>query len=79
MSGEKRDHATYELRQGRKKVHAGITNRPLEEREAEHQAKFPGAKATKVGNMKTEAGAREWERNHPRQDLVRKAGKRRSS
>lgn len=59
---EPRDWQKYEVRVGRKKVHGGITSRSLDEREAEHQQKWLGAKITKVGRSTTEEGARKWER-----------------
>lgn len=57
---DKRDTKKYNLRQGRKIVHTGITKDP-ERREQEHQAQFPGSKLTTVGRSVTEKSAREWE------------------
>ena len=68
-----RDTIRYNLRQGRKIVHKGITKRPLEERLAEHQTKYPGATISKVGPKVTEDTARKWERDQPNQKLVRKS------
>lgn len=58
---KKRNITTYELRQGRKVVHRGITNNP-ERRESEHQEQFPNSKLTPVGRAKTKEGALEWEK-----------------
>lgn len=56
----RRNYSRYDLRQGRKIVHTGIT-RDLERREREHQEQFPGSKASQVGPKVTEKGARKWE------------------
>ena len=57
-----RNYTRYEVRVSRKIVHGGITNRPLEERAAEHIRTWPNGKVTKVGSKVTEEGAREWEK-----------------
>jgi len=43
-------------------VHGGITERPLEERAAEHKGKWPSGSVKKVGPKVTEKTAREWEK-----------------
>ena len=68
-----RDTARYNLRRGRKIVHKGITKRPLEERLAEHQQRYPDATISQVGPRVTEDTARKWERDQPKQKLVRKS------
>jgi hypothetical protein len=60
--GAKRETAKYHLKQGGKIVHRGITDRPLEEREQEHQDEFPGAKIAQVGRRTTREKALDWER-----------------
>lgn len=62
MTSKPRSYRKYEVRAGRRKVHGGITKRPLKEREAEHQQKWPGAKLTQVGRATTEDAARKWEK-----------------
>ncbi len=59
---ESRNWQKYQLRQGRKIVHGGITSQTLEEREAQHQQEFPGSTISKVGRSTTEEGARNWEK-----------------
>jgi hypothetical protein len=61
----KRNIHTYEVWQGRKKVHAGITNDP-DRRLTEHQAIWPGCRLKLVGRVKTESGARDWEAKQPK-------------
>ena len=58
-----RTFTRYEVRVGRKKVHGGITERPLDQRAAEHKRKYPGVKVTKVGPKVTEKSARQWEKD----------------
>ena len=41
--GKPRDTAKYHLIKDRKVVHRGITDRPLEERESEHQKEYAGS------------------------------------
>lgn len=60
--GGKRETAKYKLLLGGKIVHRGITDRPLEEREREHQEEFPGSRIKKIGRLTTRDGALEWER-----------------
>jgi len=57
-----RDFTRYVVRVKRKIVHGGITQRPLEERAAEHKAKWPNATVQKVGPKVTEETARVWEK-----------------
>ena len=59
--GMERNTAKYHLKRGNKIVHRGVTDRPLEEREREHQQQFPGAKITQVGRRTTREKALEWE------------------
>ena len=59
--GAKRETAKYHLKLHGKIVHRGITDRPLEEREREHQDQFPGAKIVKVGRRTTRKQGLEWE------------------
>jgi len=54
----------YLLKTGNKIEHGGITERPLEERAAEHKAKWPNSHIVKVGPKVTEKTAREWEKEH---------------
>jgi hypothetical protein len=56
-----RDFTRYIVKKGNKRVHGGITERPLEERAEEHRRKWPGAHVNKVGPKVTEKTAREWE------------------
>lgn len=44
------------------KPRRGITSRPLEEREREHQDEYPGCHLEKVGRLTTRDGALSWER-----------------
>ena len=57
-----RNTAKYHLRRGAKIVYRGITDRPLEEREREHQVEFPRSHITQVGRRTTHEKALEWER-----------------
>lgn len=59
---KERDTTKYHLKVGGKIVHRGITERPLEEREREHQKDFPGSRIVKVGHRTTWDRALEWER-----------------
>ena len=58
-----RDTRKYEFKVGNKVVHRGISKRPLEEREAEHQRKWPTGHIKQVGIATTEEGARDWEKD----------------
>ena len=58
-----RDYRKYHLKGGNKIVHGGITNRPLEEREREHQQKWPKGHIKQVGRAATEEAARQWEKD----------------
>ena len=51
----------YQLKQGHKVVHRGITN-DLERRESEHQAQFPETTIQQVGRRTTRDAALRWER-----------------
>lgn len=59
-----RNYTRYVVKVKNKNVHGGITERPLEERAAEHKAKWSNARVTKVGPKVTEKTAREWEKKH---------------
>lgn len=59
-----RDTYKYEFKVGNKKVHGGITNRPLEEREREHQQKWPKGHIKQVGHRTTEEAALQWEKEN---------------
>ena len=63
MANKPRTFTRYEVRVGRTKVHGGITERPLEDRAAEHAKTYPGSKVTKVGPKVTEETARQWEKD----------------
>ena len=59
-----RDWYTYHFKRGNKILHGGRTQ-DLERREAEHQANIdPKGHISKVGNAKTEDGAKDWEDEH---------------
>ena len=64
MAGKQnpRNFTRYVVRVQRKIVHGGITERPLEERVAEHKGKWPSGSVNKVGPKVTEKTAREWEK-----------------
>ncbi len=56
-----RDTYKYNLKEGNKIVHTGITN-DLERRESEHQQKYGNSVHIKqVGNITTREGALQWE------------------
>ncbi|MBA7596786.1 hypothetical protein ES703_03775 [subsurface metagenome] len=59
---KERDTTKYHLKSGGKIVHRGITDRPLKEREQEHQKDFPGSRIVKVGRQTTRDRAKAWER-----------------
>ena len=60
---KKRDTFKYQLRDGRKIVHGGITN-DLARRESEHKRTFgQNVKLTKVGRKTTREAALKWERD----------------
>lgn len=61
MANKPRKFTRYQVRVNRKIVHGGITERPLEERLAEHQQKWPKATIKQVGPKVTEQTARKWE------------------
>lgn len=56
-----RDTYKYQLKEGRKVVHRGITN-DLHRRETEHQGEYPGAEIKQVGRRTTRAASMKWER-----------------
>ena len=56
-----RDTYKYQLKEGRKVVHRGITN-DLHRRETEHQSEYPGAEIKQVGCRTTSEAALRWER-----------------
>ncbi len=56
-----RDTYKYNLKEGNKIVHTGITNN-LERRESEHQQKYgDSVRIKQVGNRTTHEGAIQWE------------------
>ncbi len=57
-----RDTTKYHLKDAGKIVHRGITSRPSDVREAEHQAEFPGTTLTQVGRKTTWDAGLKWER-----------------
>lgn len=59
---KKRNTVKYHLIRNRKVVHRGITDRPLEEREGEHQGQFLGSWIKQIGRRTTREKALEWER-----------------
>lgn len=59
---KERDTTKYHLKIGRKIVHRGITDRPLEERGREHEKDFSGSRIVQVGRKTTRERALEWER-----------------
>lgn len=52
----------YQLKQGHKTVHKGITY-DLERREAQHQEQFPGSRIKQVGRRVSRETALKWERD----------------
>ena len=56
-----RDTQKYQVKQGRKVVHRGITY-DLARREAEHQQDYPGSRIEQVGRRTTREAALKWER-----------------
>lgn len=56
-----RTHYKYAYRKGRKIRHKGITE-DLEQREKQHQQKWPGGKISQIGRKTTEEAARKWEK-----------------
>ena len=56
-----RDTYKYQLKEGNKVVHRGITY-DLERREAEHQKEHPGTRVKQVGRRATRDSALRWER-----------------
>ena len=61
--GKARNTAKYHLIKNRKVVRRGITDRPLEDREYEHQKEYPGSHIKQIGRKTTREKALEWERN----------------
>jgi len=59
--GKTRKTYTYVFKDGRKIVHGGQTG-DLEQREEEHQQKWPKGHIVKVGRVKTKEGALKWEK-----------------
>jgi len=57
----KRDTAKYHFKVGNKIVHGGIS-KDLEQREAEHQQKWPKGHIKQVGKKTTQDAARKWEK-----------------
>lgn len=64
MSQNFRTFDKYVMKVGNCIVHGGITKRPLNVREKEHQRKWPNAHIEKVGRKTTEEGARKWEKDN---------------
>ena len=58
-----RNTAKYHLIKDKKIVHRGITDRPLEESECEHQTECRGSHIKQIGRRTTREKALEWERN----------------
>ena len=58
---KRRNTYTYVFKVGRKIKHGGQTG-DLEEREKEHQQKWPKGHILKVGRVKTKQGALDWEK-----------------
>ena len=56
-----RDTYKYQIKQGRKVVHRGITY-DIVRREAEHQQDYPGSRIEQMGRRTTREAALEWER-----------------
>ena len=62
----KRDTYKYHLKRGNKVIRSGITN-DLDRREREHQREYgKSVHITKVGNVTTREGARDWEKDQKR-------------
>jgi len=59
--GKPRKTYTYVFKDGRKIRHGGQT-RDLEQREKEHQQKWPNGHIVQVGRVKTKEGALKWEK-----------------
>jgi predicted GIY-YIG superfamily endonuclease len=60
MAKNPRTWYKYQLKEGNKVVHRGITE-DLERREKEHQQKRPSGHIKQVGRRTTEEAARTWE------------------
>ena len=56
-----RDTYKYQVKQGKKTVHRGITY-DVERRDAEHQKEHPGSEIKQVGRRTTREAALKWER-----------------
>ena len=63
MAGKQkpRTFATYYVKKGNKIIDGGITQ-DLERRTKEREREHPGCHVKKVGHLKTEEGARQWEK-----------------
>lgn len=59
--GKPRDTYKYNFKVGNKIVHRGITE-DLEQREQQHQQKWPKGHIKQVGRRTSEEAAREWEK-----------------
>ena len=71
LMAKPRNTTKYEVRDGRYKIKAGITN-DLKRRESEIKRELGGdVKITKIGNKTTREGALAWERKQ-RDDLTRR-------
>lgn len=62
MANDPRGTFKYHLKQGNKIIRSGVTN-DLKRREKEHQAKYPGSRIQKIGNVTTRAAALNWEKD----------------
>jgi len=60
---EPRIWATYLVKKGNKIVDGGITA-DLKRRAQERKREYPRSHVMKVGHLKTETGARKWEKEH---------------
>lgn len=61
--GSLRGTAKYHLIKNRRVVHRGITDRPLEAREREHQEEYPRSHVKQIGRRTTREKALGWERS----------------
>ena len=66
MAGKQspRNYTKYLVKTRNKIEHGGITERPLEDRAAEHRVDYPNSHVVKVGPKVTEKTARKWEKDH---------------
>lgn len=60
---EPRIWTTYLVKKGNEIVDGGITTN-LKRRTRERKREYPGSHVVKVGHLKTETGARKWEKEH---------------